>query len=394
MRKAWLGVTWVLWTVAGACGPGSEAGRVERTDSAGVELVVSEGNDVGLDWTAQRLFSVGGAEEGPESFHMVTAGVLGSDSLGHLYVLDPQSHRVVVFDTAGSLIRTLGEQGEGPGEVRLPGSMSVGPGGEVAVFDFGKRALVRFGSAGDVLPEQVFVHPPIPGVERHIEVTPSGTLVATMGSPVEEGTFREVLRLVSASDTVLVADRSFPRAEMVRYPSCGGGLNLPRIFEPQMAWDAEGGRVAVVRTARYEVEIYEEGRLVGKVRRQLAPRTATRDMALAELGEGFPINFGRGLCTIPPEEMIDQRGYTEVLPWASQVTLAPSGELWVERKAVGPDAAGPVDVFSRDGAYLGTLPEGTPFPLLFLGPERFAARETDQFDVSRVVVYELDRGPQ
>jgi hypothetical protein len=90
--------------------------------------------------------------------------------------------------------------------------------------------------------------------------------------------------------------------------------------------------------------------------------------------------------------MVEGRGFAPTVPWVQDVTLTPTGQTWVRRKEVGPSLAGPVDVFDSSGAYLGTLPPGTSFPLLFLSEDRFAAAETDDVDVTRLVVYQLHYG--
>jgi len=175
------------------------------------------------------------------------------------------------------------------------------------------------------------------------------------------------------------------------YPSCGGGINLPRIFEAQILWATNGHDVVVVGGPDYEIQLLRGTHPVRKLRGGLPTRRATVTMALEELGEGFRINFGRGPCTIPPSEMVEKRGYAEAVPWISQVTVAPSGEVWVLRKEVGEGRPAPVDVFDSNGAYVGTLPPGAPFPLAFLDADHFGAVETDELDVSRLVIYSVHR---
>ena len=178
---------------------------------------------------------------------------------------------------------------------------------------------------------------------------------------------------------------------MAEYPSCGGGLNLPRVFERQITWSPTRQGAVVSRRSEYEVEVYEQGERSRVIRRDLPVREATSELAITELGEGFRINFGTGPCTIPPQEMVEKRGHAETVPWISDLISSPSGELWVARKEVGSDAEGATDVFDWTGACVGTLRPETPFPLLFLDESRFGAVETDEFDVSRLVIYSLDR---
>lgn len=387
LRMGFLSLFLPFLTSVTACGSADSGPQVLRVDSAGIEIVESPAEDIPLDWTFQREFALGGEETGPETFFAVGPMNVGSDSVGRIYVLDSQDSRVAIFSPQGEFLGTVGAHGEGPGEISMGGSLAVSPGGTVSIFDYGKGGLVRFDPAGDPLTTVPFRFYPWPGTTRHFAEIEDGYLVATMANPIQENTFRHALQFVSETDTLVVADRSFPRPEMVMYPSCGGGLNLPRIFEVQVSWAVSGNTVVVSRTDRYELEVFENRQLTQKLRRAFGTRTSSEQMALDELGEGFVINFGRGPCTIQPQEMVDARGFAETLPWILQVTLSPGGELWVGRKEVGENTPGQIDIFDRTGAYRGTLPQGTPFPLVFLDEDRFGAAEKDPMDITRLVVY-------
>ena len=50
-----------------------------------------------------------------------------------------------------------------------------------------------------------------------------------------------------------------------------------------------------------------------------------------------------------------------------------------------------VDVFDRDGEYLGTLPTGAPEPAAFLANGDLVAVEKDDMDVERIAVYRVSR---
>lgn len=393
MSKAAIGFGGLLMavTVVG-CADTPELSGVVRTDSAGVEVVTSAGIDGLLAWETELLFTLGGQPEGPQSFDAIYAETVGADAEGRIHIMDRRAHRVVVFDSTGAFIRANGQEGEGPGEMSVPASIAVTPDGSVSIFDYGRGGLVGFGPEGEVLATRPFMFPPWVGQPRHMAYSGSDITVASLlGTEASEGTFRYGLQRVSESDTLLVADRTFERPEMARYPECGGGLNLPKIFEQGIAWATEGQSVWVNRTPAYEIEDVQDGTLARRIRRDLPVRTATDAMAIAELGEGFRINFGQGPCTIPPRVMVDRRGFAPDLPWIAGITVAPGGELWVLRREVAATGEGPVDVFDPSGAYLGTMPAGTPFPVVFMSGERFGAIVKDDFDVMRLAVYQLSR---
>lgn len=87
-----------------ACGPGDERSRsrssVERLPEWRIEELVRIGS---LDRPEQALVDVGEVRIGPD---------------GLLYVTQLRDGQIPVYGLDGSLIRTIGRKGEGPGEFR------------------------------------------------------------------------------------------------------------------------------------------------------------------------------------------------------------------------------------------------------------------------------------
>ncbi|MQA91511.1 MAG: 6-bladed beta-propeller [Gemmatimonas sp.] len=390
---AWIGTFSVgcLVVAVAACSYSPRVPEVVRTDSAGVEIVISGPSDVELTWTLEPLLSLGGADDGPAAFYVVRPGRVGTDDAGHVYVLDVSRSQVVVFDTTGQHVRSFGGPGRGPGELSAPSSLAVAPDGSVAIFDLGKRGLIQFDGGGGPLPERPLLGGPTASGSRHIGFTSAGLVVGSMVPPVEGGTFRQALQLLRGDTTDIVAELSFPRPEMARYPSCDVGLNLPRIFEPDISWDANANTVAFSGSASYAVEVVEGDRPVRRVRRSLELRPASEADAVDELDGGFQINVGNGPCTIPPRAMVEKRGFAENIPWIEELVVSPSGELWIRRRTIESATDTKIDVFDPSGAYVGTLPSAAPFPLLFIGDNMIGAAEKDSTDVERLVLYRVGR---
>ena len=362
---------------------------VQRTDSAGVEVVLSGGSDRALDWQFHRLFELGGSEEGPESFFRISARRIGADANGNLFVLDPENARVVVFNEDGQYVRSMGSSGSGPGEFQAPGSFSVSSQGAVAVFDYTKGSLVRFDEYGEVDDEQLFPIFPSPNDQRHFAQSHDTTIVSTSSVLRDGSGLHQVLRQIVASDTLVLLELPLPPPEMAMFEKCGGGLRLPHIFAPEIAWDVQPGMVAVSSSVEYSVSIREAGDLTRIVRREIVPMPASRDQAIIYLGEGFPINFGRGPCLIDPAEMVDKRGHADLIPLIGTVLLSPSGGFWVQRFTVDQKAAMPIDVFDAHGAYVGTLERESFAPVILLPGARVGVVEKDESDVERLVVLSI-----
>ncbi|UCG85175.1 MAG: 6-bladed beta-propeller [Gemmatimonadota bacterium] len=371
-----------------ACAGGSDATAVQRTDSAGVEIVVSSGSDRVLEWQFQRLFELGGSDDGPESFFTVRADLIAADARGNLFVLDPQNARVVVFDANGQFLRTMGGSGGGPGELRAPGSISVSSDGEVSVFDFGKGSLVRFDARGGVENEQPFPLFPTPNLQRHFSRLRDTTLVSSSTSPMEPGDLIQSLRQIVGSDTSVLAQLRLPPVKIATFEKCGVSMPLQQVFVPELAWAAQPGIVAFGSSAEYSISFTEAGSVTRIVRREIEPMPASRELAMLQLGDGSPIEIRRS-CFIDPAEMLDERGYAETIPLIRTVFLGPSGELWVQRFTVDRDAAAPIDVFDGSGAYVGTLVRESFSPVLLLPGGRVGVVETDENDVQRLVVLSI-----
>jgi len=393
-QRTWRSWCWVLgigtglWALVACAGGGGDS-AVQRTDSAGLEIDVSGGSDRPLEWQFQRLFALGGADEGPEGFFRVSPGLIGADASGRLYVLDPTNARVVVFDADGRFLRSMGSSGGGPGEFRMPASLSVSPDGAVAVFDFAKGHLVRFDAAGQIADEQPFPIFPAPNAQRHFEQFHDTTVVSASTALRDEGTLRQMLRQIVGADTLVLLELPLPQPAMALYEQCGGGLQLPPIFAPEIAWAARDGTVAVSSTAEFSIALWDAGTVSRIIRRAITPTPATRDEAIRHLGEGFRINFGRGPCLIDPGEMVDKRGYADVIPTIGTVLLGPTGELWVRRFTVDPQAVPPIDVFDARGGYVGTLVRDAFAPVILLPGDRVGVVEKDDADVERLAVYAI-----
>lgn len=381
---------WCLCTLA-ACTTARDESAAQRSDSAGIEIVVSGGPERELAWQFQRLFALGGAEDGPEAFFRVAPGLIGSDGGGNLFVLDPTNAHIVVFDADGRFLGTMGSRGNGPGEFSMPASISVSPDGGVAVFDFAKGRLVRFDAARQIVEEQPFPIFPAPNQQRHFEQFHDTTVVSASIARRDKGALHQVLRQIVGTDTIVLLELPLPQPAMALYEQCGGGLQLPPIFAPEIAWAARVGTVAVTSTAEYAIALWTAGQVARIVRRDIDPAIATRDEAIRHLGKGYRINFGRGPCLIDPGEMVDKRGYADVVPPIGTVLLGPSGELWVRRFTVDPDAVARIDVFDTHGAYQGTLERTAFAPVILLPGDRVGVVETDELDIDRLVVFAIRR---
>ncbi|MBC8507576.1 MAG: TIGR03663 family protein [Anaerolineales bacterium] len=73
------------------------------------------------------------------------------DDFGRVFVSDPESYRILEFNTEGEFIRYWGDYGAGPEGFSLPGGMATSPEGELWIADAGNHRILHF-SLPDEIP--------------------------------------------------------------------------------------------------------------------------------------------------------------------------------------------------------------------------------------------------
>lgn len=374
--------------LSGACtgtGNEDESAGPARVDSAGIVVVTNEGAERFLDWRFERILDLGDVDSGPAAFFRVFSTSIGVDSADNLYVLDAGNYRVSVFDRSGLHVRSYGRQGGGPGEFDFPSDMAVSSAGVAAVYDFGRRALVFFDAEGSY----TGMFPLAGTLARKVRLLDDGTIVAAVTQTAATADSVDVRVLSFASDTVELASvRRIDRSPSQQ--SACGPLARPPYFSPSVVWSTGGNRVALSDGVAYSVRVYEGTRLTAIWRRDLPLMPATLELAAWEVNEGDSLReFG---CVIPPEEAAEKIGYADSVPIIQNVVVSPRGGVWLRRRTAVPGERH-IDVLDATGAYVGTLPPGSPFPALFRGPDEIVTVETDELDVLHVRVYRVQRGP-
>jgi hypothetical protein len=96
-----------------------------------------------------------------------------------------------------------------------------------------------------------------------------------------------------------------------------------------------------------------------------------------------------GVRECDSSEMLEGRGVASSLAAIRDLRIDPSGRLWVSRAGPRPEST-PTDIIDADGTYLGTLGSDVAYPIGFLPDGRVLVAETDELDVTRLVVYEIE----
>jgi len=105
---------------------------------------IMESSSVKLD----ELWRLGGDSDDEDEFFGVISDVQIDDE-GNVYLLDSQLSEVKIYTNEGEFIRSIGREGEGPGEFRRPGAMFFTKAGDVAVVQLMPGKIVILSKEGD-----------------------------------------------------------------------------------------------------------------------------------------------------------------------------------------------------------------------------------------------------
>ena len=326
--------------------------RISRCRSAVTAAAVAlsllagavDGQDRPLSADFPEVYRVGGFDA-PEWAEFAAAPAVAFDAAGRLYVqessamsavLGGSAGPVVVIDPSGSLVRTIGGQGGGPGEFDEP------------------RGLERLRLDGE-------------GVVAE-------TILEGWRPAAADGGQESPLDLSDPSSII------------------GTIMGGERWFEPDLLWDIlpDGGIVYSDSTS-YRIRVTDSrGRVIQTLTRPFAPqpvtrgvRSAMRDRSLARLSAGDGGDMQAAL-----REQIRNRGFMDEIPVLSALRTTWDGALWIQRRGEEPwDEDGPIDVMRADGGYVGSFAAGaTDMPGAF-GPDGLVAFvERDELDIPSIVV--------
>ena len=130
------------------------------------------------------LWRIGGEEESEDYLIGVISGV-ATDQAGQIYLLDAQLNEVMVLSPEGEYLRSIGREGEGPGEFSRPQDIFRTSDGLIAVVQRfpGKIRLVQRGMV-DVRPLATHLLP----LERIVEAF-------EMVAAYQDGVLRAVIQV-------------------------------------------------------------------------------------------------------------------------------------------------------------------------------------------------------
>jgi len=301
-------------------------------------------------------------EDAPGLFGNVRS--LEVDAEGRIWVLDDQADEIRVFDREGRHVRTIGREGGGPGEFRAPQAIHRSPDGTMWVPDPQNNRVSIFDTSGAYV-EGMFM----PGGFGTSQWPGGFDRAGHYHLPIrvvdDEGREIAITRLTAAQavvDTVPVPiDPEDRDVFELRRGGMRAVLNVP--FAGRFKWRlAPSGNLWGMLTGEYRLQEFSPAgdtlRTVTKEFHPLPVTPAEMEETRVDL-EGF-IQAGGN---------VDWSKIPSTKPATVDLFFDDEGNLWVVPETAPEDAGRSVEVFARDGLFLGALRlpfavELAPLPLI------------------------------
>ena len=376
--------------------------------SAGGAAGTLDGPDVIVNAVTEEVFTVGSvAGDTWDTFGTVRS--VHFDAQANLHIYDNQAEHIVVVGPDGSLVRTVGGRGEGPGEFGDVTSAIVARDGSYTVMGFSRIDLLE--PDGEFV-RSITMDPATTGIVIGGMALPDGSLITgalmrfggddepseEAGRPIHhfplDGSEPEVLytawELPEEDDDEIEVDMSDS-------PSGGMRVSWPagRAFEPFLSYDVlTDGRLALIDSIGYRIKLVGlDGTVTGSIERPIAPLPvddAIREAARERYRERDASSTGRRTGTLFEREGAEGLTFADEVPVLRRLKVDWEDRIWVQRRGPTGDDDGATDIVTPDGGYIGTLPpDGLRTPDAF-GPGGLVAYiERDEMDVPTVRVVRL-----
>ena len=349
-----------------ACG---DTGDGSATGAAGT----LDGPDVMVNAVTEEVFTVGSiAGNDWDTFGSVRS--VHFDAQANLHIFDSQADHIVVVGPDGSLIRTVGGQGEGPGEFGNVTTAIVGRDGSYTVMGFTTIDLLE--PDGEFV-RRVTMNPITTGMVMAEMALPDGRLVTGQivrfgsgaGEAEEQGRPIHIFPLDGADPEVLYTAWKLPDEgeDESSAESTSGGMLMRlaagRAFEPRLDYDLlTDGRLALIDSIGYRVKLIGlDGSVTGTIERPIVPLPvddAIMEDARAryrEREESDVVSSG-GVNVQVEREGVEGLTFADEVPVLYGLTVDWEDRIWLERRGPTGQDDGPTDIVTPGGDYIGTLP--------------------------------------
>lgn len=371
---------WILviaaFLIASACTEPDGGSTTFASDSAGIRIWHPDRSRLADPVASTHV----GDLAVPDSGWVVESdGVAVDPKSGLIYILDELAPHVLVFDTSGSFLKTIGQEGEGPGEFTAPAALDVGDDGTLYVVDPGRGLILRWNPAGEF---QGQVRLRVPYWGPGFSAKEDGVVYVRSEQDPTTGSVTEIL-VDSHNDGSFDDVESFVQPWVLVELPCGR-FPVPVVMAPSLVWAAGSTHVAVAIWPESVIDVYEGGALARSFRLDIPAPPVSREAAEEAVRTG-QLQFLVDDCGVSAAQVVDLVGYVERSSPISQLAVDPRGRVWARSTS----EHGVNRTYILDGEVgVGDVVEAPSFPVAFISPHRYLSI-AEQVWGSRVEIWEV-----
>lgn len=395
-----------------ACGGATDPVMLAtRTDSAGVEIVINSTaawqENEGWRIEAEPVLQIGHRPENDPNYDLlrITAGTMLAH--GEILAALGTSRQVRIFSPTGEWRRSIGRDGEGPGELRRVGVISMS-GDTIFIPDGQLRRLNAFSVRGEFLRSWKYLF-----VEGIGNLPPGhrlsdGSWIASAGLPFRsddissDGVLRQRSRFyrVDADLSILLDTIVEVRGRELVVTRASESDDLRATVET--AVPAPLGRSSSVAAAAdqfvwgenslAEIRLLSADGSLRRILRWTDPGIPV-DAALLERVKHAALAQAEGDDAVRRsiESQYAQKSPAPVVPYFSDLRLDATGALWVQEYLLSASDSVAFRIFRADGQYLGRRSLPPRHRVLEIGRDRILTVWQDPDDLEYLRVYRVDR---
>lgn len=342
------------------------------------------------EWRVDSTWAVSVGEGSEEGHQLLWVGdaVLLED--GRLVLLSAGTKDLRVFSPDGVFIRTVGREGEGPGEFKGPTGFRLLPSGHLLVYDWGAQRVTEFDTEWKVVGTQ--------RVSYDIGASGPATHDVSIREYVRrpEGVYEGdlVIRLFEGSDVRASIRRPRGKVYSTGLVRGEGGTTLPLPMGETILYNWGPEHIVLGSSHSTDFDLFDHtGTLVRTVRGEGELRPATRaDMTAFDKSQE-----GRGSLTIAGvtmsrtntmERFLENAPRGDQFPLFSEVKLDDNGLVWAREYSLTSEVA-TWQVMDPETGLIGRVSIPASWRLLHPSASRLIVVERDEYDVEMVRVYRV-----
>jgi len=288
------------------------------------------------------------------------------DSRGSVYVSDFDANHIKVFNPNGKFLKTIGRQGQGPGDLSGPSCIEIS-GERIVVWEAMNRRFSILDMKGALIRTAKGVHGPQGDLLR-LKALPDGRFVAFVekglpegfqGRLPEERHYAVLLLTADLEVKTAIFEQKIANRRWTRHPETKGLIQIGFPYHPRIDADISlQGMVAIGLNQSYDIGLFDpdKGRIAAASRPYTPIKLEERDKQ-DHFSQFRMVVFTEGekrIVNRAPDYFVKGTEFPDVLPPYRNLIFDGRGRLWVQ--VFTPERATNVfDIFDAAGRFLNRI---------------------------------------